>query len=79
MYSRVIKKKRDVFSAICPSELDGVKSQYVKNEIHSLRICPSELDEGGTRSGMTSDLTRPKQNVEKGNRAENVSRFSYNY
>ena len=36
----------------------------------SLRFCPSELDDGGTRSGMTSDLTRPKQSVEKGNRAE---------
>ena len=31
-----------------------------------MRFCPTELDEGETRSGMTSDLTRPERSVDRG-------------
>ena len=47
--------------------------------MHSLRFCPSELDEGGNEvwDDLGFDPTEAKRR--KGNRAENVSRFSYNY
>ena len=40
--------------------------------MYLLRFCPDELDEWGTRSGMTSDLTRPKRSGDKGNRVTDV-------